>query len=81
MPKLPWDLSGKKLAKKLQRYGYAITRQTGSHIRLTSKIKNEPHIITIPDHHELKIGTLNNILKDVAGYLQITKEQLIKEMF
>ncbi|MDI1471643.1 type II toxin-antitoxin system HicA family toxin [Thermodesulfovibrio sp. 1176] len=58
-----------------------ITRKTGSHIRLTSFIKNEPHHITIPDHTPLKIGTLSQILKDIANYLKINKDDLVKKLF
>jgi len=32
---IPSDISGDELARKLTRYGYRITRQKGSHIRLT----------------------------------------------
>jgi predicted RNA binding protein YcfA (HicA-like mRNA interferase family) len=32
--KLPRDLSGDELARALRRYGYQITRQSGSHMRL-----------------------------------------------
>jgi predicted RNA binding protein YcfA (HicA-like mRNA interferase family) len=81
MPKLPRDISGIKLASLLKKYGYRITRQTGSHIRLTSRYTKEEHNITIPAHNPIKIGTLNNILKEVAEYLGITKEELIKNLF
>jgi predicted RNA binding protein YcfA (HicA-like mRNA interferase family) len=36
MPKLPRDISGAEFARLLKKYDYKITRQTGSHIRLTS---------------------------------------------
>jgi predicted RNA binding protein YcfA (HicA-like mRNA interferase family) len=36
--KLPRDISGADLAKRLLRLGYTITRQTGSHLRLTTKV-------------------------------------------
>jgi predicted RNA binding protein YcfA (HicA-like mRNA interferase family) len=81
MPKIPRDISGRQLANLLKKYGYEITRQTGSHIRVTSSIKNEPHHITIPDHTPLKIGTLSNILKEVANYLKMGKDDFIKELF
>ncbi len=32
--KLPRDLGGEELAKLLKKYGYEVTRQTGSHMRL-----------------------------------------------
>ena len=81
MPKLPRDLSGRALAQKLQKYGYKITRETGSHIRITSKYMGYTHHMTIPDHKNLKISTLNNILKSVSEYLNIEKSKLIKEIF
>ena len=34
--KLPRDLAGTEPAKVLGRVGYQVTRQTGSHIRLTT---------------------------------------------
>lgn len=78
--KIPRDISGEKLSKLLGRYGYEITRQTGSHLRLTSSLRGEHHI-TIPNHKSLKIGTLNNILTDIARYLEMDKAQLIRELF
>jgi predicted RNA binding protein YcfA (HicA-like mRNA interferase family) len=33
--RIPRDLSGADLVKRLSRLGYEVTRQTGSHIRLT----------------------------------------------
>jgi predicted RNA binding protein YcfA (HicA-like mRNA interferase family) len=78
--KIPRDISGQELARVLRKYGYKITRQTGSHIRLTSLFKGEHHI-TIPRHQSLKVGTLNNILNDISIYLKIKKEELIKELF
>lgn len=78
--KIPRDISGKKLAKLLKRYGFEITRQSGSHLRLTSNLRSEYHI-TIHNHKNLKIGTLNNILSEIADYLEISKDQLILELF
>ncbi|MCX7796175.1 MAG: type II toxin-antitoxin system HicA family toxin [bacterium] len=81
MPKIPRDISGRELARVLSKYGYTISRETGSHLRLTSNFMGHTHNITIPDHHTIKIGTLNNILKDIAEYLRISKEQLIDKLF
>ena len=46
--KLPRDMGGEELAALLGRYGYKITRQTGSHMRLTSTSKGFEHHITVP---------------------------------
>lgn len=49
-------------------------------MRLTTTISGGFHI-TIPTHKSLKIGTLNNILSDIADYLEINKEELLLELF
>jgi predicted RNA binding protein YcfA (HicA-like mRNA interferase family) len=46
--KIPRDLSGADLIKRLARPGYAATRQTGSHIRRTSALQGEHHITPQP---------------------------------
>ena len=68
MVRLPRDLSGRDLARALRRYGYEVTRETGSHMRLTTQ-QNGEHHVTIPDHDELLLGTLASILADVAQHL------------
>ncbi len=75
------DVRGEQLAKLLKRYGYQVTRQTGSHVRLTSTYRGEEHHITIPRHASLRVGTLSGILSDVAEYLGIDKAQLVQELF
>jgi len=79
--KLPRDVSGEKLGKKLKNLGFLITRQTGSHMRLTKVTEKREYHLTIPKHRFLKLGTLNNILKDVAKCLGITKDELINKLW
>ena len=79
--KLPRDLSGDELIRALRRFGYQITRQTGSHIRVTSNMQGGEHHVTIPAHKHLRVGTLAEILGDIANYLNVTKEELIKQLF
>jgi predicted RNA binding protein YcfA (HicA-like mRNA interferase family) len=79
--KLPRDVSGEELVRSLRRFGYEVTRQTGSHIRVTSKLKGIEHHVTVPAHRQLKVGTLAEILSDVASYLDLTREQLRRELF
>ncbi|MGK7345327.1 MAG: type II toxin-antitoxin system HicA family toxin [Candidatus Nitrospinota bacterium M3_3B_026] len=78
--KLPRSLSGARLAKTLRREGYKVTRQTGSHIRLTHEKPPVRHV-TIPDHDSLRVGTLSSILSDVAKHLDVSKEELVKRLF
>lgn len=74
--RLPRDLSGHELVRLLRRYGYAVTRQVGSHIRLDSTLRGHAHHITISDHDSLRIGTLSAILFDVAAYLGVERSEL-----
>ena len=79
--KLPRDMGGEELAALLGKYGYKITRQTGSHIRLTSASKGFEHHITIPRHKLLRVGTLSSIVNEIADYLEIERQKLLKELF
>lgn len=78
--KLPRDLSSDDLIKKLSYLGYEVTRQTGSHIRLTTS-ENGIHHTTIPAHNPIKMGTLNNILREVAQHFNLTKNELLQKLF
>ncbi len=78
--KLPRDLSGDDLAKALDELGYQVTRQTGSHFRLTTAEPSEHHV-TIPRHDSLRIGTLSAILRDVAEHHGMTKDELVDRLF
>ncbi|WP_036478715.1 type II toxin-antitoxin system HicA family toxin [Myxosarcina sp. GI1] len=78
--KLPRDISGKDLIKALSRLDYEATRQTGSHIRLTSQ-RNGEHNITIPAHDPIKVGTLNVILRVVGEHVNMSRNELIKFLF
>ena len=78
--RLPRDVSGEELAALLRRYGYKVTRQTGSHMRLTTTQEGEHHV-TIPCHSSLRVGTLSAILSDVAEHLGIPRSALVKTLF
>ena len=78
--RLPRDLSGEQLAVLLRRYGYKVTRQTGSHVRLTTTQEGEHHV-TIPRHGSLRVGTLSAILSDVAEHLGISRQALLEALF
>jgi predicted RNA binding protein YcfA (HicA-like mRNA interferase family) len=78
--RLPRDLSGSDLAQALRKFGYSMTRQTGSHIRLTTYEHGEHHL-TIPQHTPLRIGTLSAILADVAKHFELSREQLLERLF
>lgn len=75
--RIPRDLSGADLVKRLGKIGYAVSRQTGSHLRLTRNEGGEHHV-TIPNHDPLRIGTLAAILDSVAKHLGVSREELLE---
>ena len=79
--KLPRDVSGSRLAKLLRSHGYETTRQTGSHLRLTSSIMGSSHHVTVPQHRSIAVGTLARIVSDVALYLELGRDELAQELF
>jgi predicted RNA binding protein YcfA (HicA-like mRNA interferase family) len=60
MSKLP-VISGKHCIKILEKFGYLIYRQRGSHVTLVRE--NPPGQTTVPLHRELDRGTLRAILR------------------
>lgn len=78
--KLSRNIDAQQLIKALQKLGYESTRQSGSHIRLTTQQHGQHHI-TIPNHDPLKIGTLNALLTEVAQHLGVSKQELIGKLF
>ncbi|MGH7556026.1 MAG: type II toxin-antitoxin system HicA family toxin [Longimicrobiales bacterium] len=75
--RLPRDVAGPDLAKRLEKLGYQITRQTGSHLRLTCGLPSQHHV-TIPNHDALRIGTLAAVLADVATHHRISRDRLLE---
>jgi predicted RNA binding protein YcfA (HicA-like mRNA interferase family) len=79
--KLPRDMDSRRLINALgARFGYEVTRQEGSHIRLTT-LQNGKHSVTVPAHNPLKVGTLAKILDQVAAHFQISRGELLTLLF
>ena len=78
--KIPRYIDGEKLIRKLKKFGYEPSRQTGSHVRLTLYKNKEEFHITIPLHKNLKIGTLSSILNEVSLQLNMDKDELLKQL-
>ncbi|WP_019504335.1 type II toxin-antitoxin system HicA family toxin [Pleurocapsa sp. PCC 7319] len=74
MSKVP-SLSYKKILAALQRDGWIVVRQRGSHIRLEKKLLDETLKITVPAHKPVKRSTLAKILKqakiDLDSFLKL----------
>jgi predicted RNA binding protein YcfA (HicA-like mRNA interferase family) len=62
-PALPL-ISGRDVVKALQKIGYEVVRQKGSHIRLRHPTDPDRKPVTVPDHKELRPGLLRAIIKD-----------------
>ena len=77
--KTPRDLSGAELAKALRKLGYVVTRQTGSHLRVTTQEGGEHHEV-IPNHSPVKIGTLRSILRNVANHHRLSVPEVLQRL-
>jgi len=62
MTKVP-NMGYEKVIKTLQRDGWVVVRQKGSHIRLQKRLQEEVLKLTIPAHRPIKRSTLSLILK------------------
>lgn len=72
MPKIS-NLPAKKIVKILEKNGFEIDHQTGSHLILRQKEK--PHRrITVPNHNPVSTGTIRAIIKQSG----LTREEFLK---
>jgi predicted RNA binding protein YcfA (HicA-like mRNA interferase family) len=74
--KLP-EVSGQDVVKLLERFGYTIVQQRGSHIHLQKDDATGQHSITVPNHHTLAKGTLDDIVNKISLVNNIPKHDLI----
>jgi hypothetical protein len=74
--KLPRDLAGRALAQALcKHWDYRIVNQV--HIILQTETPDHQRI-PVPDHHSLRIGMLNKILRLVADHKGVIREEIIE---
>jgi predicted RNA binding protein YcfA (HicA-like mRNA interferase family) len=76
----PRDISSKKLIRMLRKFGYEPTRQSGSHIRLTTETGGQHHI-TIPQKKQLSIGKINAVLWEMVRHFGIARPDLVQQLF
>ena len=74
--KLPRDVTGAELIAALKKLGYAVNRQRGSHVRITTMQGGEHHEV-IPNHRPIRTGTLGGILKSIAAHHEISIVDLL----
>jgi predicted RNA binding protein YcfA (HicA-like mRNA interferase family) len=70
--KLPRDVNGAEAARALQRHGFVVVRQTGSHLIL----RRESRTVVVPQHKPVKPGTLKGVIEQ-AG---LTVEEFVAEL-
>lgn len=74
MSKLP-QVSGREAIHALEKIGFIVVSQKGSHVKLQRKLPSQIQTIIIPNHKVLKKGTLRNgILKPIP----LSIEEFIK---
>jgi predicted RNA binding protein YcfA (HicA-like mRNA interferase family) len=73
MTKLP-SVSGKRLVRALQRAGFVVLRQKGSHVSLEKVTPEKIYRTVVPMHRTIAKGTLSDILKQSG----LTIEQLLE---
>jgi predicted RNA binding protein YcfA (HicA-like mRNA interferase family) len=72
MSRLP-AISGQRCVRALERAGFVVRRQAGSHIIMQRK---DPFAqVSVPNHRTVKPGTLRKIIKDagltVDGFVEL----------
>jgi len=72
MSKLP-EISGKELVNTLEKAGFVVVRQKGSHVSLQKITIGETYRTVVPLHTRLAKGTLLDILHQTG----LSKEELI----
>jgi predicted RNA binding protein YcfA (HicA-like mRNA interferase family) len=56
-------LSGKEVCKILEQNGFQMERRKGSHIVMQKKTGETTITVPVPDHSEIKIGTIQSIIR------------------
>lgn len=73
MSKVP-SVGFREVVHALQRAGWTVVRQRGSHIRLQKRIGDELLKVTVPAHRPIKRSTLSHILKQA----RVTVDQFLQ---
>jgi predicted RNA binding protein YcfA (HicA-like mRNA interferase family) len=77
MPKLK-PVSGLKVIKALGKAGFQVVGRKGSHVRLKKKNVDAVNIVVVPDHAEIKRGTLRSIIRQ-SGLTEEEFEKFLKQ--
>ncbi|KOR28632.1 periplasmic or secreted lipoprotein [Achromatium sp. WMS3] len=67
-------LSGKEVCQHLKAHGFQEVRRKGSHIIMQKQVDDSTITVPVPNHQELKIGTLMSIIRQ-SGIVRTEFEQ------
>ncbi len=56
-------LSGRQVRAILEAHGFVFYRQKGSHMMMVLRLEETTITVPVPDHKELRIGTLGDIIR------------------
>ncbi len=56
-------LSGREVCRILEEHGFSEVRRRGSHIAMQRKLPGSTTTVPVPDHKELRKGTLRSIIR------------------
>jgi len=56
-------LSGQQVCELLARHGFLEVRRRGSHIVMQKKTEGNTVTVPVPDHKEIRAGTLSSIIR------------------
>ena len=53
----------RQIKRKLEKAGFTIVHQRGSHVKFVRESANEVRTVIVPNHREIRVGTLRTILR------------------
>lgn len=75
MPKLR-TLGSSELIKVLESFGFVVTGQKGSHIKMSRQTLLQKQVLTIPNNKELPKGTLKAIFNQASRFISENELQI-----
>lgn len=53
----------RKIKQKLERAGFRVVHQRGSHVKFVCEREGKVRTVVVPKHREIRIGTLRTIIR------------------
>jgi len=77
--RIPRNVTGDLLVRRLPRLGYQELRQRGSHKNMRTDIDGR-YTVQVPMHKPIKTGMLESLLKKIAAHHHISVDELIEKL-